>query len=142
MIGGVFIVLVAVWMYQATSKAKKKNAVLWVAIGCITFFIVQFLMIRFNVYLVEALTTADNNPEFAGESFVATQGRSEQSYSGGVFGVFLFFLIELVPPLMGVVGAGLVRTLFVLKDKFTIGNLFGGIAEMFSNIADSFRTSE
>ena len=141
MIGGVFIVLVAIWMYQAAVKVNKKNTFVWVAIGCVTFFVVQYLMLRLNVYLVEAFTTADNNPEFAGESFVGTKTRSSQSYSGGVFGIFLFFLVELVPPLIGVVGAGIVRTLLVLEEKFTIGNLFGGIKEMFINIGNSFKSN-
>jgi len=142
MIGGVFIVLVAVWMYQAAIKGEVKNPVLWIALGCVTFFVVQLLMIRLNVTLIEMFTTADNDPEFAGESFVGTKSRSAQNYSGGVFGVFLFALVELLPPFMGVVAAGLIRTIFVLKQKLTLGNLFGGIKEMFVNIGNSFKTSQ
>ena len=143
MIGGVFIVLVAIWMYQAAVKAQKDNALLWVVIGCIVFFAVQFAVVKLNATVAETMMSAsvDKGPAYAGELYNRTGPINSQS-SGGVRAFFLFLLVEILPPFLGVVGAGLVRSIFVLKEKVTLKNLFGGIKEMFIDIGRSFKTSQ
>ncbi len=143
MIGGVFIVLVAIWMYQAAVKAQKDNALLWVVIGCVVFFVVQFAVVKLNATLAETMMSAsvDKDPAYAGELYNRTGPINSQS-SGGVRAFFLFLLVEILPPFLGVVGAGFVRTMFVLKEKLTLKNIFGGIKEMFIDIGRSFKTSQ
>lgn len=144
MIGGVFIVLVAVWMYQAAVKAGKENALLWVVIGCVVFFVVQLVLVKLSSTLAEmtmAATSVDigtaNSSEFAERAKLIN---SEET--GGFRAFFLFLIADVLPPLFGVVAVGLVRTIFVLKEKVTIKNIFGGIKEMFVDIGKSFKTSQ
>ena len=143
MIAGIIILLVAVWMYQASVQAKSGQPFLWVAIGCVTFFVAQFLMVNFNVYLMETFkdipTGQGVDVDFSGQQ-VTTDNR------GGFTGFMLSVYMELFPVIIGVLAAGLVRALFVLKVKPTPGNIFGGIKEMltgmFSGIKESFKTME
>lgn len=144
MIGGIFLVLVAIWLYQAAMSVRKKNTVMWVALGCIVFFVVQYLVVIMNASLAESMmsyTTDDvEAPDYVDEGYNRSGPINSQS-SGGVRSFFLFFLVEIIPPLMGVVGAGVVRTFFILKEKITLNSLFGGIKEMFINIGDSFKSN-
>ncbi len=144
MIGGVFIVLVAIWMYQAAVKAQKDNALVWVVLGCVVFFVVQFVMVKLSSTFAEMTMAASSvdigssdSPEFAGRAKLIN---SESS--GGFRAFFLFFIADILPPFFGVLGAGLVRTIVVLKEKPTLGNLFSGIKEMFIDIGRSFKTSQ
>lgn len=143
MIAGIIIIFVAVWMYQAAMQAKTNNAFLWVAIGCATFFVTQFLMVNFNVYILETLKDMPSGQgtdiDFSGEQ-VTHDSR------GGATGFLLSVFLELFPIFVGILAAGVVRTLFVLKIKPTPGHLFGGIGDMmkgmFSGIKESFKTME
>ena len=143
MIAGIIILFVAVWMYQAAIQAKTSNAFLWVAIGCTDFFVMQMLMVNVNVYFLETLKDMPSGQgvdiDFSGEQ-VTHDSR------GGFSGFMLSIFLELFPVFIGVLAAGFVRTLFVLKVKPTPGNLFGGIKDMmkgmFNGIKDSFKTME
>jgi hypothetical protein len=142
MIGGIFLVLVAIWLYQAAIQVKKENTVLWVALGCIVFFIVQYLAVRMNASIAESMmaATTERGPDYLDEGYNRRGPINSQS-SGGFRSVFLFFLVEIVPPLLGVAGAGVVRSFLILKEKITPKNLFGGIKEMFVNIGNSFKAN-
>ena len=48
---------------------------------------------------------------------------------------------ELFPPFAGFLAVAVVKTLVIFKQPLTIGNLFGGIKEMFVSIKDSFKTT-
>ena len=117
MISGIFIVLVAIWLYQATRKVNKENTVLWVALGCIVYFIVQILVVQMNASLAETMmaATADKGPDYLNEGY----NRSGPINSRSSFGrsLFLFFLVEIFPPILGVAAAGVVRSLLILKEK-------------------------
>ena len=124
-------------------QTKTSNPFLWVAIGCVTLFVAQMLMVNFNVYLLETIkdvpTGQGIDVDFSGEQ-VTHDAR------GGFTGFMLSLFLELFPVFVGVLAAGFVRTLFVLKIKPTPGNLFGGIKEklvgMFQGIKESFKTME
>ena len=143
MIAGIIILFVAVWMYQAAIQAKTSNAFLWVAIGCAAFFVTQLLMVQFNVYILESIKDSASGQgvdlDFSGEQ-VTHDSR------GGFSGFLLSVFLELFPVFIGVLAAGFVRTLFVLKIKPTPGNLFGGIKDMmkgmFNGIKESFKTMD
>lgn len=142
MIGGIFIVLVAIWLYQAAMQVQKKNTVLWVAFGCIVFFIVQFLAVKMNASIAESMMTAvtDKGPEYLDEGFNRS-GPINTKSSGGFRSFFMFFWVEIVPPLLGVAGAGVVRTFLILKEKITLKSLFSGIKQMFKDIGNSFKAN-
>ncbi len=144
MIGGVFIVLVAIWMYQAAVKAQKDNALLWVVMGCVVFFTVQFIMVKLSSTLAE-MTMAASSVDIGspGSAEFAERAKLINSQSSGGFrAFFLFFIADVLPPFFGVLGAGVVRTMFVLKEKPTLKNLFSGIKEMFIDIGRSFKASQ
>lgn len=144
MIGGIFLVLVAIWLYQAAMSVRKENTIMWVALGCVAFFVVQFLAVRMNASLAESMmsyTTDDvETPDYVDEGYNRSGPINSQS-AGGVRSFFLFFLVEIIPPLMGVVAAGVVRTFFILKEKITFKSLFSGIKQMFVNIGNSFKSN-
>ncbi len=130
MIGGIIILLVAIWMYQAAIQAKKENIFLWVAIGAVTFFVVQMLLVKFNVFILESMK------ESQGPGIIDDSG-----FSGYMFSAFL----ELMPPIGGIIGAAFVRTIVLLKLKPTPANLASGFMDMikgfFKGIKESFKTS-
>ena len=100
-------------------------------------------MVNFNVYLLEIIKDSPSGQgvdvDFSGEQ-VTHDSR------GGFSGFFLSVFLELFPVFIGVLAAGFVRTLFVLKIKPTPGNLFGGIKDMlagiFNGIKGSFKSME
>ena len=143
MIAGIIIVLVAVWMYQGAMQAKTSNAFLWVAIGCVTFFVAQLLMVNFNVYFLESLKDL---PSGEGVDLDFSGQQVSHDNIGGFSAILLSLYLEIVPVIVGVIAAGLVRTIFVLKVKPTPVNLFSGIKEMmsglFNGIKDSFKNME
>ena len=100
-------------------------------------------MVNVNVYFLETLKDMPSGQgvdiDFSGEQ-VTHDSR------GGFSGFMLSIFLELFPVFIGVLAAGFVRTLFVLKVKPTPGNLFGGVKDMmkgmFNGIKDSFKTME
>jgi len=59
----------------------------------------------------------------------------------GFGGVLLSLYLELMPSIVGVLAAALIRVKFITKEPITIGNLFGDVKEMFQSIKQSFKTS-
>jgi len=141
MIGGIIIVLVAIWFYQTAVKAENQNAFLWVAIGAITFFAAQFMLVDLNVWILEIVRenrSADLLPE---RDLISIGDRVTQDARGGVSGFLLSVFFELMPPVGGVVAAAFVRTLVMLKEKPTPANLFSGFGEMVKGILMAIKDS-
>ena len=138
MIGGIIILLVAIWMYQAAIQAKKENAFIWVAIGAAVFFVAQYFLVNLNVYVLEAVKDSQSGGMLDDRPLTSIK----QDDMGSVTAFFFSMFMEFMPPFGGVVAAAFVRTIFVLKQPVTLGNLFSGIKEMFSKIGNSFKTTE
>ena len=139
MIGGIIMVLAAIWVYQAVLKVKKPHGLFWVA-GCAALFLaVQLLFIQLNIAIIDGFQGEDIGGEYDRSlTSVGDRNRDEQ----GSGGMFLNVLFELLPPLAGFLAVAFVRTKFVMNEALTVGNLFGGIKEMFTSIKDSFKASE
>lgn len=139
MIGGMIMILVAVWLYQSALKAKTSNLLMWVAVGSIAFFVVQLLMVEVNVNLLESLRSSET-----GAGYEAVDGADRKNEGGfqGFGGVLESLFFELMPPFTGFLAAAFIRVKFITKEAIGITTLFGGLKEMFEGIKNSFKTSE
>lgn len=146
MIGGVIILLVAVWFYQTAIKTKNSNAFLWVAIGAITFFAAQYFLVNLNVYILDAIKESKSAGMLPGRDLASIGDRVTQDNRGGASGFLLSAFFELMPPIGGLIAAALVRTLALLREKPTPTNLISGFGEMIMgilvSIKDSVKTAE
>ena len=136
MIGGVIMILVAIWVYQSLIKAKTGNLLWWVA-GCAAlFFATEFLTELFCIETIDALGGKDIGGDYD-PSLTDARDRKTQEGPGGLF---MPFLCEVLPSLFGIVAVGFVRTKLILKESLTPANLFSGIKELFISIKNSFKT--
>lgn len=137
MIGGIVMILTAIWVYQTLIKEKKANLLYWV-LGCAAlFFATEFLIQLFCIEIIDALGGKDIGGEYD-PSLTDARDRKTQEGPGGLF---MPAVCELLPSLIGVLAVALVRTQFILKQALTPANLFSGIKEMFTSIIDSFKTT-
>lgn len=137
MIGGVIMILTAIWVYQTLIKAKTGNVLLWVAGCAIVFLVIQVLFYNVNIMIIDGLDGKDVGGEYD-RDLTSVGDRKTQEGAGGWF-MPVFF--ELLPPIAGVMAVALIRTQFILKEALTPANLFSGIKELFISIKDSFKTS-
>lgn len=137
MIGGVVMVLVAIWAYQSLMKVKKPNVLLWVAGCAAVFFATEFLTQIFCIEIIDALGGKDIGGEYD-PTLTDVGDRKTQEGAGGWF---MPVVCELLPSAAGVLVVAVIRTQFILKETLTPANLFSGIKEMFVSIKDSFKTS-
>jgi len=141
MIGGIIMIFVVLWMWQSATKAKVDNVIMWVAIGAVVFFVVQTLLVQANVYILEAVRGGEAD---AGYERDLTSIGDRKNIGGfqGVGGALLSIFFELMPPFAGFLAAAFVRLKFITKESFSVGNLFGGIKEMFVSIKESFKNPQ
>lgn len=140
MIGGIVMILVALWIYQSAMKAKTNNVMMWVAIGAVTFFVVQLLFVDINLYILEAIRGSEGGSDYERDLTTIGDRKNEGGFQG-FGGVLLSLYLELMPSIVGVLAAALVRVKFITKEPITVGNLFGDVKEMFLSIKQSFKAS-
>ncbi len=141
MIGGIVMILVALWMYQSAMKAKASNVIMWVAIGAVAFFAVQLLFIDVNLYIMESIKSGEGGSDYERDLISIGDRKNEGGFQG--FGGVLFSVyMELMPQIVGFLVAALIRIKFITKEPITVGNLFGGLKEMFQSIKNSFKTTD
>ncbi len=137
MIGGIVMVLTAIWVYQTMMKAKKSNVLMWVAACAAAFFAVEFIAQIFCIEIIDALGGKDIGGQYD-PSLTDVGDRKTQEGAGGWF---MPVVCELFPSIAGVLVVAAIRTLVILKEVPTLANLFSGIKEMFLSIKDSFKAS-
>jgi len=138
MIGGMFMIFVAIWVYQSAARAKVQNMFYWVVGSIVTFFAVQFLLVEFDIYLLEALRSSEGGAVYEGENGADRKNEGDFQGFGGVL-ESLFF--ELMPQITGFLAVAILRNRFMLKEPLTVTNLFSGIKELFIGIKNSFKTT-
>lgn len=138
MIGGILIILVCVWVYQSLIQAKSEKIMMWVAVCAAIFFAVQFLLVDLNVAIMEALKP---DPEGYERDLTSVGDRKNEGGFQGFWGILQSLFFELFPPFAGFLSVAVFKTLIILRQPLTIGNLFGGIKEMFVSIKNSFKTT-
>ena len=139
MISGMVMIFVALWFYQSAMKAKLSNVLMWVAIGAIGFFALQWLLVNVNIYILESFRASEG-----GAAYEAIQGadRKDPGDFLGFTGVLKSLYFELSPSIIGFVVIAYVRLKFITKESFSVANLFGGLKEMFQTIKHSFKAPE
>lgn len=137
MIGGIVMVLVAIWVYQTLMKAKKSNVLMWVAALSVLFFATEFVSQIFCIEIIDALGGKDIGDSYD-RDLASVSDRRTQENPGGFF---VNSLCELFPSIAGLLAVAVVRTLVILKEALTPANLFSGIKEMLLSIKNSFKTS-
>lgn len=140
MIGGIVMVLAAIWVYQSMMRARKSNVLMWVAICATAFFAVEFIATSLCIELIDALGGKDIGDVTANydRDLTSVSDRRTQENPGGFF---VNSLCELLPSIVGVLGVAAIRTLVILKEAPTPANLFSGLKEMFVSIKDSFKST-
>jgi hypothetical protein len=141
MIGGIIMIIVALWAYQSATKAKVNNVVMWVVICAGTFFIVQTLLVQANVYMLEAIRGGEADTGYE-RDLTSIGDRKNVGGFQGIGGSLLSFFFELMPPVLGFLAAAFVRLKFISKERFTLGNLFGDLKETFISIKESFKNPQ
>ena len=138
MIGGIFMIFVAIWVYQSAVRAKVGNLLFWVAGCAVTFFVVQLLLVEFDIYLLEALRSNEG-----GASYEAINGadRKNEGDFQGFGGVLESLFFELMPQISGFLAVAFIRNRFMLKEPLNVTNLFSGLKELFVGIKDSFKAT-
>lgn len=140
MIGGIVMIFVALWIYQSAMRAKTSNVMMWVAIGVVAFFVVQLGFIDINLYILESIRGSEGGGDYERDLTSIGDRKNEGGFQG-VGGVLLSLYLELMPSIVGVLVAALIRVKFITKQPITVGNLFGDLKEMFQSIKQSFKTS-
>ena len=140
MIGGIVMIFVALWIYQSAMRAKTPNVMMWVAIGAVTFFVVQAGFQVIDVSILEMIRGSEGGAGYE-RDLTSIGDRKNESGFQGFGGVLLSLYNELMPQIAGILAAALVRIKFITKEPITIGNLFGGLKEMLLSIQESFKTS-
>ena len=141
MIGGIVMILVALWVYQSAVRANVSNVIIWVAISAAVFFVVQTLLVQFNIYILEAVRSSESGSGYEREILTVGDRKNEGGFQG-FGGVLLSTFFELMPPVAGFLAVAVIRNKFILKEPMNITNLFSGIKEMFQGIKQSFKSSE
>ena len=139
MISGMIMVFVAIWIYQSAMKAKMDNVILWVAGSAIAFFFLVFLLQYININILESFRASEG-----GSAYEAINGadRKNQGDFTGFAGILKSLYEELSPSIVSFLIIAFLRLKLITKESFSVGNLFGGLKEMFQNIKQSFKSPE
>ena len=132
MIGGIVMILVALWVYQSAMRANVSNVIMWVAISAAAFFVVQTLLVQFNIYILEAVRSSESGTGYEREILTVGDRKNEGGFQG-FGGVLLSTFFELMPPIAGFLAVAVIRNKFILKEPMNIANLFSGIKESFKS---------
>lgn len=108
MIGGLLTIFVACWVYQGAVSVNRGNIFRWVLIGVILFYVLQVVFMGLEIYFfVDDDDTVDMTDEMG--------GRIQAIYR------------ELMPCIFALMVTAVYRTKFVMQQKMSISNLFGGM---------------
>ncbi|MDO9212568.1 MAG: hypothetical protein Q7U23_01895 [Methylococcales bacterium] len=171
MIGAVVMIFVAIWIYQTAIKAKMSNVIVWAAAAAAIFFVTQFMLIEVNVNVfsldgskteskmmsstdeaceddkkasVKEGEKDDDMGQFKNSSCSVVHGNDRQDEERylGFSGMLKSLYFELAPQILGFLLIAFLRLKFITKEAMSVGNLFGGIKEMFQSIKQSFKSPE
>ncbi len=138
MISGMVMIFVALWFYQTATKAKVNNVLVWVVIGAVGFFVLQLLLVNFNIYILESFRASEG-----GAGYEAIQGADRKNEGDflGFSGILKSLYLEVSPSLIGFVIIAVARLKFITKEAFSVENLFSGVSDIFKTIKKSFKES-
>ncbi len=138
MIGGIIMIFVALWIYQSAMRAKTSNVMMWVAICVVAFFVVQLGFIDINLYILESIKSSEGGADYERDLTTIGDRKNEGGFQG-FGGIMLSLYLELMPSIVGILAAALIRIKFITKQAISVNNLFGDISVMFQSIKQSFK---
>lgn len=138
MISGMVMIFVALWFYQSATKAKVNNVLVWVVIGAVGFFVLQLLLVNFNIYILESFRASEGGAGY--ESLQGADRKNEGDFLG-FSGILKSLYLEVSPSLIGFVIIAVARLKFITKEAFSVENLFSGVTDIFKTIKKSFKES-
>jgi hypothetical protein len=139
MIGGMVMIFVALWIYQSAMKAKITNVILWAGGAAVAFYVLQFLLIDINIYILESFRSSEGGAVY--EAIDGADRKNEGDFTG-FLGVLKSLYLELFPSILSFLAIAFFRLKFITKEAFSVGNLFSGLKEMFQSIKQSFKASQ
>jgi len=143
--GGLIAILIAVWIYQTDVqfevKGKKLPKLFWVAGSFILYMIMQFVMIEFNVMIIEIFDTDINSEYDNAGGLKARENDDTAGLQSGTGGTLIGIIFELLPFIVPFFVVAIIRQIIMLKQSFNFMGLFDGLKEMFISIKDSFKTT-
>jgi len=140
MFGGVLAILIAIWVFRTTTKAKTSNVLLWTAGAAILFFVVQILFYNINIFIIDGLGS-DVGGEYDRDLTDIGDRKDGGGIQDGFFGSVLGVLFELLPLFMAWLSVAFIRTKYILKEDLNVKNLTSGLTDMFVGIKNSFKTN-
>ena len=141
MIGGVLIILVAIWIFGTATQAKTGNVIYWTAGAALLFLVVQYLFIQLNIVIIDGYGSDVGGEYDRDLTDIGARNTSGGGIQEGFFGTILGVLFEILPPFMGWLSVAFVRTKYMLKQDLNLKNLVSGITDMFVSIKNSFKTN-
>ena len=170
MIGGIIMVLVAIWIHQTAVRVKLPNSLLWTAAAAAIFFVTQFFLIEVNIGLFDLDGTKTESKQMLSSSDKACEpvdandkskskvdgdmggltsncsnvhgeDRQDKERYQGFGGALKALYFELFPQILSFLLIAFLRLKYITKEELSVGNLFSGLKEMFSSIKDSFKAS-
>ncbi len=135
------MILVAVWIYQTGAREKVQKLLFWVVACSAAYLAVQFMMVNFNVWLIESFKDVGDYNALE-RDLTSIGDRKRQTSDSGFVRILKSLTLELLPPALGVVVAGIIKTKLMLKQALSPKNIFSGIKEMFVGIKNSFKVSD
>ena len=170
MIGGIIMILVAIWIHQTAVRVKMPNSMLWTAGAAVIFFVTQFVLIELNIGLFDLDGTKTESKQMLSSSDKACEpvdandkskskidgdmsgltsncsnvhgeDRQDKERYQGFGGALKSLYFELFPQILSFLLIAFLRLKYITKEELNAGNLFSGLKEMFSSIKDSFKAS-
>ena len=141
MIGGVLIILVAIWIFGTATQAKTGKVIYWTAGAAVLFLVVQYLFIQLNIVIIDGYGSDVGGDYDRDLTDIGARNTSGGDIQKGFFGTILGVLFEILPPFMGWLSVAFVRTKYMLKQDLNLKNLVGGISDMFVGIKNSFKAN-
>ena len=141
MIGGILIILVAIWVFGTATKAKTGNVIYWTAGAATLFLVMQYLFIQLNIIIIDGYGSNVGGEYDRDLTDIGARVTSSGGLQEGFFGTILGVLFEIMPPFMGWLSVAFVRTKFMLKQDLNLKNLVSGILDMFVSIKNSFKAN-
>ena len=139
--GGIIAILIAIWIYRTAVEHKTGNAFYWVAGSFVMYLFVQFVMIKFNLMIIETFDTDISNEYDSAGGLNARDNSDTAGIQSGTGGTVIGIIFELLPWIVPFFATAITRQMFMLKRAFNFMGLFDGIKEMFIAIKNSFKTS-
>ncbi|NOR69174.1 MAG: hypothetical protein GQ532_05680 [Methylomarinum sp.] len=139
--GGIIAIFIAIWIYRTALENKTGHALYWVAGSFVVYLVMQFVMIQFNLMIIEMFDTDISSEYDSAGGLNARDNSDSAGIQAGTGGTVVGIIFELLPWIVPFFVVAIIRQLIMLKQAFNFMGLFDGLKEMFISIKNSFKTT-